>query len=131
MPVNLDAVNVIMDRYKGQEALLISILQDVQDSVPLAMISKKFHNTLVEIMVEVAHRIAERQVVLTGGCFQNRVLVERTVQRLRAEGFKPYWHQRIPPNDGGIALGQVVATSRLLTSRGKGEKEQRDRGVEG
>jgi len=51
-------------------------------------------------------------VVLSGGCFQNRYLTERTVARLRAENFSPYWHQRVPPNDGGIALGQVVAARR-------------------
>ncbi len=47
-----------------------------------------------------------------GGCFQNRYLTERTVRRLQAEGFRPYWHQRVPPNDGGIALGQVIAALR-------------------
>jgi hydrogenase maturation protein HypF len=99
------------------EPLISAILQDVRDAIPLATISKKFHNTLVEVMVEVARRVAEKRVVLTGGCFQNRVMVERAVQRLRAEGFHPYWHQRIPPNDGGIALGQVVATARLLKNR--------------
>ena len=52
---------------------------------------------------------AQRRVVLSGGCFQNRYLTERTVRRLQAEGFQPYWHQRVPPNDGGIALGQIVA----------------------
>jgi len=48
---------------------------------------------------------------LTGGCFQNRYLAERAISRLRECGFKPYWHQRIPPNDGGIAFGQVVAAT--------------------
>jgi len=52
--------------------------------------------------------------VLTGGCFQNRYLTERAVGRLRAEGFRPYWHQRIPPNDGGIALGQVTGAARVV-----------------
>ena len=56
----------------------------------------------------------ETRVVLSGGCFQNRYLTERTIQRLRAEGFHPYWHQRVPPNDGGIALGQVTAAQREL-----------------
>ena len=93
--------------------LIRAILQDVQAAIPLARISKKFHNTLAEVMVEVAKRISEERIVLTGGCFQNRVLVECAVQRLRAEGFRPYWHQRIPPNDGGIALGQIVAGARM------------------
>jgi hydrogenase maturation protein HypF len=52
--------------------------------------------------------------VLSGGCFQNRYLTERMVQRLREEGFQPYWHQRVPTNDGGIALGQIVAARREL-----------------
>jgi len=49
----------------------------------------------------------ETRVVLSGGCFQNRYLTERTVARLREAGFQPYWHQRVPPNDGGLALGQI------------------------
>jgi hydrogenase maturation protein HypF len=77
-------------------------------------ISAKFHNALVEVIVAVARRIGEARVVLSGGCFQNRYLTERAVERLRTEGFQPYWHQRVPPNDGGIALGQVVAARREL-----------------
>jgi len=95
------------------EPMIRTILQEVGDQIPLARISRKFHNTLVEMIVEVARRIAEERVVLTGGCFQNKFLTEHSVRRLEAEGFRPYWHQRIPPNDGGIALGQIVAASRL------------------
>jgi hydrogenase maturation protein HypF len=96
------------------ETSILAILQDFQNSIPLATISKKFHNMLAEIMVAVARRIAEKRVVLTGGCFQNKVLLERAVRRLEEEGFRPYWHQRVPPNDGGISLGQIFAASRLL-----------------
>ena len=60
----------------------------------------------------VAKETGQRRVVLSGGCFQNRYLTERTVLRLRKEGFLPYWHQRVPPNDGGIALGQILAALR-------------------
>jgi hydrogenase maturation protein HypF len=56
--------------------------------------------------------VGEPRVVLSGGCFQNRYLTERIVTRLREEKYSPYWHQRVPPNDGGIALGQVVAAFR-------------------
>ena len=56
-----------------------------------------------------AKRFKPERVALSGGCFQNRYLTERTIRRLREEGIRPYWHQRIPPNDGGIALGQIVA----------------------
>ncbi len=96
------------------EPLIRAVLQDVRDEIPLGRISRKFHNALVEIIVEVARRVAEKRVMLTGGCFQNKYLIERTVRRLETEGFRPYWHQRIPPNDGGIAPGQIVAASRLL-----------------
>jgi hydrogenase maturation protein HypF len=107
------------------EPLIRALLRDVEVAIPLARISKKFHNTLVEIIVKVARSVGQDRVVLTGGCFQNRVLMERSVQRLEAEGFRPYWHQRIPPNDGGIAAGQIVAASRLLKGRidGKWKKD--------
>ena len=72
----------------------------------------KFHNGLVEAIVSVARRMGQERVVLSGGCFQNRYLTERAIERLQKEGFRPYWHQRIPPNDGGIALGQVMAALR-------------------
>jgi hydrogenase maturation protein HypF len=94
------------------EPILDGILTDVDQRESVAVISAKFHNTLAETIVEVARRIGVSQIALTGGCFQNRYLTERTVRRLVESGFKPYWHQRIPPNDGGIAVGQVVAAGR-------------------
>jgi hydrogenase maturation protein HypF len=89
-----------------------AILADLKRSLPLAEISARFHNALSEAIVAVAKRVGQERVVLSGGCFQNRYLTERSVQRLQEEGFRPYWHQRVPPNDGGISLGQVVAALR-------------------
>ncbi|MGA2180732.1 MAG: carbamoyltransferase HypF [Verrucomicrobiota bacterium] len=88
------------------------IISDVCKGIAPGIISAKFHNALVEAIVAVAKRAGQNRVVLSGGCFQNRYLTERAVRRLQAEGFRPYWHQRVPPNDGGIALGQVVAALR-------------------
>jgi hydrogenase maturation protein HypF len=88
------------------------VLHDVQSKVSLSEISLKFHNTLAEAIVMVARRFSYKRVALSGGCFQNRYLLERTVTRLRAEKLHPYWHQRVPTNDGGIALGQVIAAFR-------------------
>jgi hydrogenase maturation protein HypF len=110
------------------EPMIRAILQDVGDAIPLARISIKFHNTLVAMIVEVAGRVGEQRIILTGGCFQNKYLLEHTVRRLKEEGFRPYWHQRVPPNDGGIALGQIFAASRLLKA---GVKGQRDKGAKG
>jgi len=94
--------------------LIMQITSDVGNRVPTGVIAAKFHNTLAEIIVRVARHIGERRVVLSGGCFQNRYLTERTVRRLEQEGYRPYWHQRVPPNDGGIALGQLYAAGNRL-----------------
>jgi hydrogenase maturation protein HypF len=96
------------------EPLVRGILDDLAGGLVGATIAAKFHNGLVEVIIAVARQVGEERVVLTGGCFQNRYLTERAVHRLRNEGFRPYWHQRIPPNDGGIALGQVVGAARRL-----------------
>jgi hydrogenase maturation protein HypF len=89
------------------------ILVDLRKGISLGAIAAKFHNTLAEIIVEVARQVVTPKVVLTGGCFQNGYLLEQAVQRLSQAGFKPYWHQRVPPNDGGIALGQIAAAARV------------------
>lgn len=90
-----------------------ALLDDVPLGVVTSTIAAKLHNALVETIVAAAMQANEERVVLTGGCFQNKYLAERAVRRLREAGFRPYWHQRIPPNDGGIALGQVMAAARL------------------
>jgi hydrogenase maturation protein HypF len=93
-------------------AAVRAILADVQREVSSADIAAKFHRGLAELALSVARRMGIQQVALTGGCFQNRLLTGQTIERLSASGFSPRWHQRIPPNDGGIALGQVVAVLR-------------------
>jgi hydrogenase maturation protein HypF len=101
------------------EPMVHGILEDLRRGLPVGSIAANFHNTLAEIIVAVAMRTDEERVVLSGGCFQNRYLTERAVARLRAAGFRPYCHQRIPPNDGGIALGQVVAAARVIDHQDK------------
>lgn len=81
----------------------------------IARCAARFHATLAAGIAEIAHRIGEPRVVLTGGCFQNRRLTELTLDRLSAIGHEPVWHARIPPNDGGISVGQVVAAARVKT----------------
>ena len=93
------------------EPAIRELLTDVRRGEEAGLAAAKFHNMLVEAIVAVARKLGEKTIVLSGGCLQNRYLTERAVERLREENFRPYWHQRIPPNDGGIALGQVVAAS--------------------
>lgn len=92
--------------------LVRGVLDDLDCRVERGRIAAEFHNALVEAIVTVARRVGEERVVLTGGCFQNKYLTERAVNRLRSEDFRPYWHRQIPPNDGGIAVGQIVAAAR-------------------
>ncbi|RJP92465.1 MAG: carbamoyltransferase HypF [Desulfobacteraceae bacterium] len=95
------------------EPMIRQIMEEANQQVPLAVISAGFHNSLAEAAVQVARMSGERRVVLSGGCFQNGYLTEQMVKRLSEAGFEVFWHQRIPTNDGGIALGQVVAASLL------------------
>ena len=104
------AVRFIVD----WEPLVLAILADLENDTAAGGIAGKFHNTLAQVIVEIATRIGEKRIVLTGGCFQNKYLLERSVTQLQAAGFRPYWHQRVPPNDGGLSLGQIIAASRQL-----------------
>jgi len=93
-------------------ATLISLLDDISRTTSKATVAGRFHNTLCDMIVNIARRVGEKRIVLSGGCFQNRYLSERVINRLRRAGFKPFWHHRIPPNDGGIAAGQIAAQAR-------------------
>lgn len=89
------------------------IADDIQKDVAAKDICAKFHHTLVEIIVGVAQKQDKKRIVMSGGCFQNKYLLEWAVKRLREEGRQPYWHQRIPTNDGGISAGQIVAAQQF------------------
>jgi hydrogenase maturation protein HypF len=94
--------------------MLLTIADCARRRTPVARIAAGFHRALTESIVAVARRAHQRCVVLTGGCFQNGCLTEGVVRRLQEEDFKVYWHQRVPPNDGGIAVGQAyIAAQRL------------------
>jgi len=63
---------------------------------------------LANICLEIAKDIGIQRVCLSGGVMQNNPLVSKIKELLEKEGFKVYTHQKVPPNDGGIALGQAV-----------------------
>lgn len=98
------------------EPTIRELVRDVNRKVSPGKVSAKFHNTLAEIVVQVAKRVGERTVVLTGDTFENRLLTERTVERLESENFEVFLNQVVPPNDGGIALGQIVWGNRCAAS---------------
>lgn len=99
-------------KYKLDVTPLVGNLQkDISEKCSLNLVATKFHNGLAESIVTLAKHIGEDKVVLSGGCFQNKYLTEQVVFRLKSAGFKPFWHQKIPPNDGGLSLGQIYAAS--------------------
>jgi hydrogenase maturation protein HypF len=94
---------------EGDWAPLVDAVRcDVETGVPRDLIAARFHNALANWIVAVARRAGLRDVVLSGGVFQNGYLVERVASLLERRGCRVYTHQRVPPNDGGIALGQAV-----------------------
>ena len=98
-----------------------AIVRDVLAKKPVGWVAAAFHNTIAAIVVEMCRRLhaAEgvRNVCLTGGTFQNLYLLERAAAHLRSNGFEVFLHSKVPPNDGGIALGQAVIANQVLAGR--------------
>jgi len=95
---------------------------DLLNGVPRAVVAAKFHNAVARLIATIAERVrAERhlgRVALSGGVFQNVLLLTHTKQLLRASGFEVFTHARVPTNDGGISLGQAaVANARIQSGR--------------
>ena len=89
--------------------MIREIIQDINKKISSEKISVKFHNTLAEIIVDIAKISQVKNILLSGGCFQNKYLTERAIFRLEQENFVPFFHQKVPSNDEGIAIGQIVA----------------------
>jgi hydrogenase maturation protein HypF len=94
--------------------LLTDVLADLRRGVSAGIMAARFHNALVGAIVAVAQAVGQPRVALTGGCFQNRLLTERAAGRLEAAGCEVVLHRQVPPNDGGISLGQVVIAAAKL-----------------
>jgi hydrogenase maturation protein HypF len=92
--------------------LLRAVVEDIIKKVPVSKISVKLHSTVAKITAEMCQDIAKetrlRQVALSGGVFQNRLLLRLTLRQLEQAGFRVFTHHLVPCNDGGIALGQAV-----------------------
>jgi len=94
------------------DGLLSAIVEDLGQNIPQERISIRFHNTIAQIANEMCQLIASdtgiKQVALSGGVFQNRLLLRKTVNLLKNSGFQVFTHRQVPCNDGGISLGQAV-----------------------
>ena len=98
--------------------MIRGVVEDLERGVGVGEIAGKFHEGFANLLVEAAARAAEatglRTVALSGGTFQNRILLERVCELVEAGGLRVLHHRAVPPNDGGIALGQaVVAEARM------------------
>lgn len=96
------------------------ILEDMQHKTANPTISARFHNSIVEMVVQVCIMLHDSKglndVVLSGGVFQNNFLFSRLFQKLKLRGFNVHSHKKVPCNDGGISLGQaVIANERYRT----------------
>ncbi|MEV5411992.1 carbamoyltransferase HypF [Thermopolyspora sp. NPDC052614] len=95
--------------------LVRSIADDMAVGTPTPVIAARFHNSLAVMVAEACDRIRTSTslgtVALSGGVFQNRLLLGRVVPALRERGFRVLTHRHVPPNDGGISLGQVAITA--------------------
>ncbi|MDP3981498.1 MAG: carbamoyltransferase HypF, partial [Chlamydiota bacterium] len=102
------------------QQIIEHIIKDVKSGVPNSVISARFHNSIVEMVVQVCTMLRDSRgiddVVLSGGVFQNNFLLSRLVKKLKLQGFTVYSHKKVPCNDGGLSLGQaVIASERYKT----------------
>ncbi len=93
----------------GEELDFRPAIQSIAaSSEPRPVIAARFHNTVADAIVHTCRHIGLPRVCLSGGTFQNIKLLSRIVPALRRAGFTVYLHEKVPPNDGGIALGQAA-----------------------
>ena len=104
MPAEIDAA-----------ALLSAVIADVRAHVSAGMIGARFHRAVADLICDLAHLNGSgpRTVALSGGVFQNALLLRLAVHGLQAKGFDVITHRHVPPNDGGIALGQLLVGNSL------------------
>jgi len=101
-----------MDNFEvSYEQIINGIIEDLEFNTPQSIIATKFHNTVVQMIIEGAIFIRKRynikKIVLSGGVFQNRYLLSKSIRYLKEFDFDVYYNKKIPINDNGIAFGQI------------------------
>jgi hydrogenase maturation protein HypF len=112
-------------------ALILNIARDMVSGIVAEVASARFHNSIARAVAETSAQLAEKTgikvVGLTGGCFQNKMFTERTKTLLDSYGFETLLHETVPPNDGGIALGQAVAARARVMRRSVATQQEHGR----
>jgi hydrogenase maturation protein HypF len=102
--------------------LICAVVEDLLAGTTPARIAARFHAALADVITQVCAHVRERtgvgRAALSGGVFQNLRLLRTAVARLEEAGFEVYTHRQVPPNDGGLALGQAAVAARLMAGRG-------------
>jgi len=88
--------------------MIEGLSRDMSRGVPLPRIASAIHETLAAMIAEAAAACGRDTIVLSGGCFQNRLLTERAIARLRDMGKRVFINRLVPPGDGGLPLGQAL-----------------------
>ncbi len=96
--------------------LVEGVLRDLKKGVAPGVIAARFHNGLVAGAAHMARTTGIERVALTGGCFQNRLLTERLAAALERGGHTVLLHEQVPPNDGGVSLGQIMVAAAQLAA---------------
>lgn len=99
--------------------LLEAVLADRARGTAVSVIATRFHNALVAGIERVAHEVDQSAVALSGGCFQNRLLVEGALRQLEGASRRVLLHRQVPPGDGGISLGQVAVAAARWRDEGR------------
>jgi hydrogenase maturation protein HypF len=101
--------------------MLARLLSDWRSGLPVSILAARFHNSAAQLCVDVCQNLQTknglRTVALSGGVWQNRFLLERTVRLLESARFQVLVHKRVPTNDGGLALGQAMIAATQMGSR--------------
>jgi hydrogenase maturation protein HypF len=105
-----------IDKTINPGMMIREIVRDLLSKLPISAISAKFHNTVVNMILQSVKKVNQetgiKKVVLSGGTFQNRYILKYSEMELAKAGFQVFSHSAIPSNDGGIALGQLIIAAR-------------------
>jgi hydrogenase maturation protein HypF len=98
--------------------MIMAIVADLDAKKSKAHIAASFHQSVSDVFAAMAGEIHKvtglKRVALSGGCFQNKILLEGSIKKLKSEGFEVYCHRQVPANDGGISLGQAVVAASMI-----------------
>jgi hydrogenase maturation protein HypF len=99
--------------------LIAAMVEDATQKTSAGLIARRFHSTMADMICQVCNRLREKtgleKVALSGGVFLNALLACETSERLKTAGFRVYRHRLVPPNDGGLSLGQLAIAAALLS----------------